>query len=298
MAYDIPNRLPPIECLTAALVAARTGSFSQAALELGVSHAAISRRIATAEGWAGTKLFDRHGRGVRPTEDGQRLLGRVAHAFDLIDQTANAWRKRQRARLVRIATTHSLANLWLYPKIGAIEAALPDARIEVSVSYQTVNLQNGDADIAIRCGKGGWKIGVESRLFPEETIRPVVSKQFYEAHQRALVGDSILGLPLIHNSDSSGWQTWASTQGFTFRGKLADRVCSDYQLTLSAAQAHLGIALIQNTMALSDEAQKNFVILDTPTVINPFSYFVIASPKRASPIIDAVVEKLRELGAS
>jgi LysR family transcriptional regulator, glycine cleavage system transcriptional activator len=296
MAYEIPSSLPPIECLTAALVAARTGSFSQTALELGVSHAAISRRVSAAEAWAGTKLFTRHGRGVRPTDDGQRLLGRVAHAFDLIDQTANIWRKRQRARLVRISTTHSLANLWLYPRIGEIEAAFPDVRIEVSVSYQNVNLDNGDADIAIRCGKGGWKIGTETRLFGEETLRPVVSKQFYEAHHRVLSGDGIMTLPLIHNSDSSGWQAWAHARDLIFRGKLSDRVCSDYQLTLSAAAAHLGVALVSNILLPEKKQEDCLVAVDAPLAINPLSYFVIVSSRQASPVVDSCVAKLLELG--
>jgi LysR family transcriptional regulator, glycine cleavage system transcriptional activator len=290
MAYDSSIKLPPIECLIAAMVASRTGSFTQAAQELGVSHAAISRRIAGAESWAGTTLFIRHGRGVRVTDDGQRLLSRVAHAFDIVDQAANQWRKPQRAKLFRIATTHSLGRLWLIPRIAAIEAAMPEIRIELITGHQNVNLANDEADIAIRCGRGGWKVGREIRLFREERMYPVASPDFIDAHK--VTADSILSHPLVHGVDSSGWHVWAQTQGLSFKGKFSDRIFSDYSLALAGAKSHLGIALLNSALTPSAMITSSLKRLDAPSAISPLAYFIIIPPQKEVPLVQGCVDLL------
>jgi LysR family transcriptional regulator, glycine cleavage system transcriptional activator len=297
MSYNLPISLPPVECLVASLVAARTGSFTLAAAELGVSHAAVSRRIAGAESWAGTKLFTRHGRGVRPTDDGQRLLGRVAHAFDIVDQAASQWRKPQRSKMLRIATTHSLARLWLIPRIATIEAAFPGMRIELLTGHQNVNLAADEADIAIRCGKGGWKIGREHRLFPEELIRPVASPQLIETHRIIALPELILSHPLVHGVDSAGWQTWAQTQGLSFRGKLTDRIFSDYTLALAGAEAHLGVALLNSALVPAEKLGTTLTLLDVPSAVSPLAYFIIVPPQKEVPFIQKCVDLLLMLAA-
>jgi LysR family transcriptional regulator, glycine cleavage system transcriptional activator len=297
MTYSLPPNLPPIECLVAAIVAARTGSFSQTAIELGVSHAAISRRVAGAESWAGTALFARHGRGVRPTDDGQRLLSRVSHAFDIVDQAANQWRKPQLARMLRIATTHSLARLWLIPRVAKIEAKIPDIRIEILTSHQISNLATGEADIAIRCGKGGWKEGSEIRLFHEEVMHPVATPEFIARHGVTGEPASILAQQLVHGVDSSGWQSWAQAQGVAFRGKYADRIVSDYTLALSATEANLGISLLNAALMPIDRLRANLQLLGAPTAISPLSYFVIVPALKKTPVVQACVNLLLTLAA-
>jgi LysR family transcriptional regulator, glycine cleavage system transcriptional activator len=298
MMHSLPLSMPPVDCLAAALVAVRTESFTQAALELGVSHATVSRRIATAENWAGIRLFLRNGRGVSVTDDGQRLLSRVAHAFDIVDQAANQWRKSSRRKSLRIATTHSLAQLWLIPRLADIETALSDFQIDLVTSHAHADLAAGDADIAIRCGRGGWKIGREERLFPEETLLPVASATFIDALVKTSDPERLLHLPLIHSPDTSGWQTWAQTQGFTFRGKMSDRLMSDYVLAHAAARSGLGVALMNSALMGASNVDKSAIAgcqpLDMPGCASPLNYFIIVPPHQETrPIRDCVAQLLR-----
>ena len=76
MAHTLAT-LPPLDGLTALLAAADEGSFSAAALRLGLTHGSVSRRIASLEAWLGAPLFERHGRGARLTPAGQRFAGEV-----------------------------------------------------------------------------------------------------------------------------------------------------------------------------------------------------------------------------
>ena len=66
-------------------VAAR-GSFTAAAESLGYTQSAVSRQVAALESAAGTPLFERRARGVRPTEAGNALLQRAARVLDEVEQ--------------------------------------------------------------------------------------------------------------------------------------------------------------------------------------------------------------------
>jgi LysR family transcriptional regulator, glycine cleavage system transcriptional activator len=298
MTYSLPTSVPPVECLAAALVAARCGSFTQAAEELGVSHAAISRRIAGAESWAGVKLFQRHGRGVTVTPDGQRLLARFSHALEIIDQAADVWRKPLRHRTVRIATTHSVARLWLIPRLAQLEAMVGAVRIDVQAGNDHTDLAGGQADIVIRCGKGGWKIGRERRLFAEEISFPVASKAFLAAHKSLTSANAVLACNLIHNVDSTFWKVWAQSQGHQLKNKPGDRVMGDHTQSLAAAEAGLGVALMAYPVAPLTLLDRDLVRIDLPGVTNPLFFFVITrSDETSSEILemaDALLSKAAE----
>src|SRR3954465_11888692 len=67
-------------------VLAQQGSFTAAALRLGLSKAAMSQRIAELERAAGVPLVRRTTRSVRLTEAGERLVEATRPAFEQIEQ--------------------------------------------------------------------------------------------------------------------------------------------------------------------------------------------------------------------
>jgi len=50
------------------------GSFTAASRMLAISQPALTKSVADFESMLGTKLFERHARGVRPTDAGQQLV--------------------------------------------------------------------------------------------------------------------------------------------------------------------------------------------------------------------------------
>lgn len=93
-----------VEYLRYALAVARTGSFSAAARERGVSQPSLSKGIAQLEGTLRGTLFARSTQGVSPTPFGEQMLPLVAAAVDSIDALADrareaSTRARQTIRL-------------------------------------------------------------------------------------------------------------------------------------------------------------------------------------------------------
>jgi LysR family transcriptional regulator, glycine cleavage system transcriptional activator len=291
----LPGYLPPIDCLIAALSAAHYGSFTQAAERLGVSHAAVSRRIAGAESWAGIALFERHARGVRVTPDGQRLLARVSHALEVVDQAADLWRKPLRRSTVRIATTHSFARLWLIPRLKALEREQPNVRIEILAGTELIDLDAGQADIAIRCGKGGWKIGRETVLFPREFSVPVAAPEFLAEHGAISSVATLLARDLLCNVDSTIWAAYAKAHGKAIQHKPTDRVFGDHSQTLAAAVAGLGVALMSCPITSLDFLAQGLVRIDLGVVENPLRYYVITRQHEHSQTILSCAKQLLAL---
>ena len=62
------RRLPPLAALRTFEAAGRHQSFSQAAQELHVTHAAVSHQVKALEQWLEVPLFERRNRAVRLTE--------------------------------------------------------------------------------------------------------------------------------------------------------------------------------------------------------------------------------------
>ncbi|SAL86153.1 LysR family transcriptional regulator [Caballeronia arvi] len=66
---------------------ARAGSFSRAAAELYIAQPALSRQVAKLEEEIGVELLARHGRGVRLTAAGARLLERAEMISNMVSET-------------------------------------------------------------------------------------------------------------------------------------------------------------------------------------------------------------------
>src|SRR3546814_8142140 len=85
--------LPPLNALRACEAAARLGSFSRAAEELGVTHGAVSRHVQTLEQFLGAALFRPQGRGRVPTERAAVYLAEVSAALDRLGSATERMRE-------------------------------------------------------------------------------------------------------------------------------------------------------------------------------------------------------------
>ncbi|WP_406266416.1 LysR family transcriptional regulator [Nocardia sp. NBC_00881] len=111
--------------------AAACGSFSTAAENLGYTQSAVSRQIALMEQAAGRALFERHARGVRPTEAGRIVL---RHAEVVLGELDNA----------RLDIRHLAARPPGRLRVGAFSTAMaalvPRAIAEVAARDQPARI--------------------------------------------------------------------------------------------------------------------------------------------------------------
>ena len=133
---------------------AEHGSFSKAALVLGVAQPALSRQVRALEVELREPLLLRHGRGVQLTESGRQLLDHCRGILHLVTQAKEdlAARRDEPVGHISIAMTPTLARLHTLPLIRAFRKEMPKARpafIEGFSAHITEWLTSGRADIGL-----------------------------------------------------------------------------------------------------------------------------------------------------
>lgn len=133
-------------------VLAQQGSFTAAAVRLGVSKAAMSQRIAELERMARVMLVQRTTRSVRLTEAGQRLVDDTRASFDHIAHSFEQARDLAEvpSGLLRVTAPVAFARQQLAPRLSGFFRAYPQVRMELDMSDRLSSLATEGFDLAIR----------------------------------------------------------------------------------------------------------------------------------------------------
>src|SRR3954469_14258745 len=105
----------PLRAILVFHTAARAGSISRAAEELGVTPSAVSQQIAALELHLGTSLTVKTGRGVALTEAGERYAEMIAENIDRISEATQNVRGYVSIKPLLVRATPTLATKWLLP---------------------------------------------------------------------------------------------------------------------------------------------------------------------------------------
>ena len=208
------RRLPPLAAIRAFEAAARTENFTAAAAELGMTQAAVSYQVKSLEERLGSPLFVREKGRVRLTPLGARLLPSLSGAFDAIE-AAFASHRQEDESLLTVSTTHTFANTWLAWTLGGFQMEHPDLAVRMTTSNELCDLRAGDADVAIRAGRGDWEGLEQHRLF-ESAFTPMASVECIAEVERRL-GRKLSPHDIPHqhliNPSDEWWQQWFSDNG-------------------------------------------------------------------------------------
>lgn len=131
---------------------AQAGSFAQAARDLGLTRAAISRRIATIEKAVGLTLFARSTRSLGLTEAGRRLHARARAVRDAAESARLALRhtRDQLDGTIRISATAGFGRHVMAPLLARFQMMHPAVRYELFFTDRRVDLLREGLDIAFR----------------------------------------------------------------------------------------------------------------------------------------------------
>ena len=252
------RRLPPLAAIRAFEAAARTENFTAAAAELGMTQAAVSYQVKSLEERLGSPLFVREKGRVRLTPLGVRLLPALSGAFDAIEAAFASHRQEDEA-LLTVSTTHTFANTWLAWTLGGFQMEHPDLAVRMTTSNELCDLRAGDADVAIRAGRGDWE-GLDTHRLFESAFTPMASPDCIEAVERKLgrrlePGD----IPHQNRIDPSDdwWQQWFSDNGIPADESVLRRagIRLENQANMGhAAMAGQGFALLTPLLWKGDVA--------------------------------------------
>ncbi len=268
----MPRRLPSLNALRAFEAAARLGSFTLAARELFVTHAAISRHIRELEEWLAVKLFTRTGRGVKLAEPGRQFSHRLSPLFDGLADAVREVMGNADIRKLAVTVEPSFASRWLVPRLGGFNAAHPDIELMVSPSSAILDIAASEFDLGIRTGDGRWE-GVEAILISEYQVFPICSPKLIEGdtlHSPQQLAD----YTLLHTYSRQWWVDWLKAAGVEGIDGSRGPMFQDH-LAIEAAEAGQGFALGYEVLTTDALAEGWLVRPFDAIVKEPGGYFVV-----------------------
>jgi LysR family glycine cleavage system transcriptional activator len=240
------RRLPSLNALRAFEAAARHVSFTLAAAELNVTHAAISRHIRELEASVGDKLFHRTGRGVELTEIGKAFSADLSVAFDRLAEATDRFAKtRARPQLV-ISAEVPFAALWLVPRLGGFTAKHPGIDLVLDPTNRLVDFSKNEADLGIRYGGGQWR-DVDAQELVDCALSPVCSPALMTSLAIKTPAD-LVRAPLIRDESKALWSDWFKAAGVSL-DTLPPGPTLNGHLAIAAAEAGQGFALGDDIIA-------------------------------------------------
>jgi LysR family glycine cleavage system transcriptional activator len=266
------RRLPSLNALKAFEAAARLESFTDAAAELFVTHAAISRHVRDLEEWLGTQLFLRTGRGVELTDAGLRFVSRLTPLFDQIAEATREAAAVGDVRQLKVSVEPSIASRWLVPRLGRFNRLHPDIELSIDPTSKLADFRSGEADVGIRYGAGNWD-DVEAVKLTDSVSFPVAAPSLLEGVASLNPAD-LANYNLLHESRKQWWADWLAAAGVKGVEDWRGTVFQNH-LAIEAAEAGQGFALADQILVTDSLAEGWLVRPFNFDMKDPWQYWIV-----------------------
>lgn len=267
----------PLHAFRAFEAAAGTKSFSSAAEQLGVTHAAISHHVRGLEDQLGVTLFDRSTRPMKLTDAGDRLLDAVQTGFDRITGAIAELKGQEFEGNLVITSVPGLGANWLTELLGEFIQMFPRVKIRMTTSSWYHPLANDDADIAIVYGSAE-QTGRRVTLLGQAEFFPVCSPRLPIAHQKNVRPKDLLEHTILHEHNTDTWTRWFITCGIVPSNLMRGIYFDGAHLTLQAARASAGIAMGDMPTVGADLREGRLVRLTNYAVPVSHPYYITTPP--------------------
>ncbi|PWC76295.1 LysR substrate-binding domain-containing protein [Azospirillum sp. TSH64] len=239
------RRLPPLNALRIFEVAARTGSYAEAGAELGLTHGAVSRQIATLESWLGQRLFTKEGRRMVATPMARIFASEVGLSFDRLAVAADACGRPDARRILRVSAPTSFAMRWLIPRLGRYHAGHPQVEVAVTTVSTVLEELRGGVDVAIRRGAAREHVWPQHRVVSVlDDVDTLIMSPALFARRPIRKPADIEGHTLLASETRPGdWAGWLDAAGLQHLAGHPRQIFDHFFVTRQAVEDGLGIGI-------------------------------------------------------
>jgi len=244
------RNLPSLTALRTFEAAARHASFKQAADELCVTQAAVSRQIRLLEETLGVTLFLRGHRRVELTEQGRKLYQTVHKSLSDIAQTSREIQSITAPTHLNLFATSSFSRLWLLPRLNQLRKLHPELHLHlISVEENPMMVDKFDAGITLGLEDSPH---YQSDFLFSEQIFPVCTPALLIAHPEANTLGGLKKMPLLELDakywnakwwSAVDWSFWLTQQGQESEPVNEEMAFSHFPMLLDAILQGVGVGL-------------------------------------------------------
>lgn len=273
---DIVQRVDRLQRLAVFEAAARLGSFTAAANELGMTQPAVTRQIHSLERSLGAELFTRSSNRSTLTEVGQRLASHVGSGFDVIEN--GLAELADHAGNFVLAAHPGIAQMLIVPRLDELKSALGDVDLRLWLFDRDVELDEGGFDAALRVGSGDFP-GLDSQLLFPEVVVPIASPAVADQYGLSATSTAadVYGAPFVHMDDGGrpwmSWESWLANFDITLRRTPGRVLFNNYPMVLQRAVLGYGVALGWHPL-IDEYVERGALVVVGPEVTSSRGYYV------------------------
>ncbi|MEM7547896.1 MAG: LysR substrate-binding domain-containing protein [Pseudomonadota bacterium] len=241
----MPRQLPPLNALRAFEAAGRHGSFTGAAAELNVTHAAISRHVRGLERRLGVLLFRNAARGVELTETGADYLAEISPALDRIADATEGLSVS--AGTLTISCEPTFAVKWLMPRLGQFHDSHQNIEVQLLSSAVLADLERHECDLAIRFLRER-ESDLPAILISASPVYPYGAPDLAFAETPA----DLTRHRLLHEDRGDLWRRWFADAGAPDAAPPGRKSPLPTLLAIEGALAGQGVVLASEELVAND----------------------------------------------
>lgn len=204
------HQMPPLPWLRAFEASARHLSFTNAASELNLTQAAISKQVKLLEHYLREPLFERLPRSLTLTKAGAAYLPKVNDAFERLAAGTLEVFGGRRLGILSVRAPVGYAVTWLASRLPRFMAAHPKTLVRIVSSVWADDYDSETFDLDIRYGFGKWA-GFDADRVTWEKLIPVCLPNIAA---RLRSPEDLSKERLLHVLGyQEGWATWLAAAG-------------------------------------------------------------------------------------
>lgn len=272
---------PSMPQLLAFEAAARHGSFTKAADELHLTQGAVSRHIQGLETLLQAVFFERVGRQVKLTRDGERYAHEISGALNRIrGASMQAYGRRNQGSALQLAVLPIFGSKWLMQRLSRFYDRHPDLQVDIHTRIGEFDLALSGMDAYINLGDGHWPNLVKHHLIDARTA--VIASPALLKKKPISKATDLLKHRLLHvTSHSPGWKECLLASGVD---PSRVRLGAQFEYTahlIQAVASGLGIGLVADIF-VKEECQQGALVMPgiKGLVAQHKSYYLLYPPDR------------------
>ena len=241
--------IPSLPALRAFEVAARAGSFSDAARKLNVTHAAIAQHVRSLETHLATPLLNRSVKGMALTDAGARRAADLPDGFAQVIQGVRQITKDAEDSTLRVTVTPSFANNWLMPRLCGFWEKHPDIKVSITPDNTVNDLRRDGFDMAIRYGTGNWP-GVAATFLASADFIIVAAPSLLNGRTSATFAD-LQDVPWLFENLHQVHRKWAIENGLDLECCQLKELAT-LNMVLAAVRSGAGASVVSRALVQDD----------------------------------------------
>ena len=289
----LARRFPSLNALRTFEAAARNMSFSEAAVELNVTQAAVSRQIRILEEDLGVALFRRLTRAVDLTSEGTLLYPPLHDALDQIERaTARIWSNRG-SGILTISVLPTFSVKWLMPRLLNFSEQHPEIEVHLVNSIKPAEFDRDEIDLAIRVGStndhfdskdkpridlsmtNSWN-GLQVEELMDDELVAVMSPEYARIHGAITSETDLERVTLLQMATRpNAWPDYFKAIDWTVSDPTNGPSYGHFFMTLQAAAESKGVALLPLVLSQEDLRNGTVVRAMPKKVASAGSYYLL-----------------------